>query len=90
MLRTRLLGAGLVAAGLLHLLGATRLLDLGETAYGVVLDVDFDPGRTAAWRVRGFGLLFLAAGAHLVYHGRVVPRSEDGDRDADGDDEREN
>ena len=77
MLRTRLLGGGLVAAGLLHLLGANRLLNLGETAYGVVLDVDFDPGRTAAWRVRGVGLLFLAAGAHLAYHGRVVPRSED-------------
>jgi len=77
VLRTRLLGLGLVAAGLLHLLGANRLLDLGETAYGVVLDVDFDPGRTAAWRVRGFGLLFLAAGAHLAYHGRVVPRNED-------------
>jgi len=79
MLRTRLLGVGLVAAGLLHLLGADRLLDLGETAYGVVLDVDFDPGRTAAWRVRGVGLLFVAAGAHLAYHGRVVPRDEDGD-----------
>jgi hypothetical protein len=76
MLRTRLLGVGLVAAGLLHLFGANRLLDLGETAYGVVLNVEFDPGRTAAWRVRGFGLLFLAAGAHLAYHGRVVPRDE--------------
>jgi len=81
MLRTRLLGVGLVAAGLLHVLGANRLLDLGETMYGVVLDVDFDPGRTAAWRVRGFGLLFVAAGAHLAYHGRVVPRDEDDEED---------
>ena len=79
MLRTRLLGVGLVAVGLVHLCGANRLLDLGEAAYGVVLDVDFDPGRTAAWRVRGFGLLFLAAGAHLAYHGRVVPRDRGGD-----------
>jgi len=80
MLRTRLVGVGLAALGLLHLLDADRLLGLGETAYGVVLDVDFDPGRTAAWRVRGVGLLFLAAGAHLAYHGRVVPRNEgDGD-----------
>lgn len=79
MLRTRLLGVGLVAAGLFHLFGANRLLGLGETAYGVVLDVDFDPGRTAAWRVRGVGVLFVLAGAHLAYYGRVVPRSEDGD-----------
>jgi len=75
VLRTRLLGVALVAVGLLHVLGANRLLDLGETAYGVVLDVDFDPGLTAAWRVRGFGLLFLATGAHLAYHGRVVPEN---------------
>jgi len=75
MLRTRLLGVGLAALGVLHLLGANRLLGLAETAYGVVLDVDFDPGRTAAWRVRGLGFLFLAAGAHLAYHGRVVPRN---------------
>ena len=80
MLRTRLLGVGLLALGVLHAAGANKLLGLGETAYGVVLDVDFDPGRTAAWRVRGFGLLFLAAGAHLVYHGRVVPRDRDGDQ----------
>jgi hypothetical protein len=77
MLRTRLVGVGLVAVGLLHVLGADDLLDLGETAYDVVLDVEFSPRRTASWRVRGIGLLFVAAGAHLAYHGRVVPRREE-------------
>jgi uncharacterized protein YjeT (DUF2065 family) len=76
MLRTRLAGAGLVAVGLLHLLGANRLLDCASECYDRVLAVDFEPRRSAPWRLRGFGLVLVAAGAHLLYHGRVVPRNE--------------
>ncbi|MBB6089519.1 MULTISPECIES: hypothetical protein [Halobacterium] len=78
MLRTRLLGVGLLASGLLHLFGANRLLDWAATAYDVGLDAEFTPGPTTAWRVRGVGVASLLAGAHLAYHGRVVPRN-DGD-----------
>jgi uncharacterized protein YjeT (DUF2065 family) len=72
----RLVGLLLVAAGLAHLVAPTALLNLAKQSYSAVLDVDFDPRAGASTRVRALGVGLVAAGAHLLYYGGVVP-SED-------------
>ena len=70
----RLTGAMLVLVGLVHLLAPGALLRTARIGYGYVLRVGFDPKPGASSRVRGVGLALIAAGAHLLYHGGIVPR----------------
>lgn len=70
----RLTGAVLVLVGLAHLLAPGALLWTARIGYRYVLRVDFDPKAGASGRVRVLGLAMIAAGAHLLYHGGVVPR----------------
>ena len=74
----RIVGLGVVLAGVAHLLGPRALLWTVRVGYGRVLDVDFDPGENTTRRVRILGLAMVAAGAHLTYHGAVIPAEHDG------------
>jgi hypothetical protein len=69
---------GLVLAGVTHLLGPRALLWTAQVGYDRVLDVEFDPRETATRRVRLLGVAMVAAGAHLVCHGAVIPAERDG------------
>lgn len=69
----RLVGVGLVLAGVVHLLRPGALLATARVAYDLALDVRFEPRDGAALRVRLAGLAMAAAGAHLAYHGGAVP-----------------
>jgi hypothetical protein len=75
--RGRLAGVVLVTAGLAHLLIPGTLLATARLAYDRLLDVRFDPRAGAGRRVRLVGVGLVAAGAHLIYHGGVVPDAED-------------
>jgi hypothetical protein len=70
----RLTGAILVLVGFAHLLVPGVLLRTARIGYRYVLRVEFDPKPGASGRVRGLGLAMIAAGAHLLYHGGIVPR----------------
>ncbi|WP_435348226.1 hypothetical protein [Haloarchaeobius sp. HRN-SO-5] len=72
----RPVGALLTVVGVAHLVAPDRLLSLARTGYGTVLDVEFAPRDGARTRVRLLGALFVAAGAHLLYHGGVLPRGD--------------
>lgn len=74
----RLVGVGLVLAGLAHILRPGWLLWTARVAYDRVLDVRFEPRDSAAMRVRTVGMGMVTAGAHLAYHGTVVPAERDG------------
>ncbi|WP_257299523.1 hypothetical protein [Haloarchaeobius sp. FL176] len=69
----RPVGALLSLAGVVHLLVPERLLALASTGYDIALDVAFSPRDGATTRVRLLGLAMLAAGAHLLYYGGVLP-----------------
>lgn len=73
MLRIRALGAVLVCVGLAHVLAPERMLALGEAPYDYLFAVNFDPREDAPRRTRAFGIALAAAGAHLLYHGHVLP-----------------
>lgn len=66
-------GAALVLVGVAHLLAPALLLRTASVGYRYVLRVDFEPKPGANERVRGVGLALIAAGAHLLYHGGIVP-----------------
>jgi len=72
----RLVGALLVLTGLAHLVVPTVLLNLASWSYETILDVEFKPGATASTRVRALGVGLVAAGAHLLYYGGVLPDNE--------------
>lgn len=74
--RPRLVGALLVLSGLAHLLVPTFLLNLASRSYSTVLNVDFDPDSGASTRVRAVGVGLVAAGAHLLYYGGVLPAKD--------------
>ncbi|WP_336325542.1 hypothetical protein [Halovenus sp. HT40] len=69
----RIAGALLVVTGLVHLVAPTTLLGLAERSYRLVLSVDFEPRQGASTRVRALGLGLVAAGAHLLYYGGLLP-----------------
>ncbi|WP_267641507.1 hypothetical protein [Haloarchaeobius amylolyticus] len=69
----RPLGAVLTLAGVAHLVKADTLLSLASRSYDLLLDVEFEPRDGATNRVRLLGLFFVAAGAHLLYYGGVLP-----------------
>lgn len=69
----RIAGALLVVTGLVHLVAPTTLLGLAERSYKLVLSVDFEPRPGASTRVRALGLGLVAAGAHLLYYGGLLP-----------------
>jgi hypothetical protein len=69
----RPLGAALILAGLAHLLAPGALLWLAARGYDRVLDVEFAPGEASPRRVRALGAGMVLAGAHLLYHGGIVP-----------------
>lgn len=73
MLRIRALGAVLVVVGLAHVLAPERMLALGELPYDHLFAVNFDPRDDASLRTRAFGVALAATGAHLAYHGGVLP-----------------
>lgn len=72
----RLVGLLLVVAGVAHLVAPTVLLNVASRAYNTVLNVEFNPLPGASTRVRALGVGFVAAGAHLLYYGGVVPSDD--------------
>ncbi|MCT9094999.1 hypothetical protein [Haloarchaeobius sp. HME9146] len=72
----RPLGAVLTLAGVTHLVKADSLLSLASRSYDLLLDVEFEPRDGARNRVRLLGLFFIAAGAHLLYYGGVLPKRD--------------
>ena len=72
----RIVGALLVVTGLVHLVAPTTLLGLAERSYRSILSVDFEPRPGAAIRVRALGFGLIAAGAHLLYYGGLLPSGE--------------
>jgi uncharacterized protein YjeT (DUF2065 family) len=66
-------GALLVLAGLVHLLAPRIATRIVATGYDLVLDVEFRTGERTPRRVRAIGVGMVAAGAHLLYHGGIVP-----------------
>lgn len=75
-LLARGLGSLLLLAGLVHLLAPGLLLRTAAVGYGRVLDVEFDPNDGAPRRVRALGIGMVAVGAHLIYHGGLVPAAD--------------
>ncbi|WP_439028154.1 hypothetical protein [Haloarchaeobius sp. DT45] len=69
-------GAVLTLAGVVHLVTPDRLLSLAGRSYDLLLDVAFEPREGARNRVRLLGLFFIAAGAHLLYYGGVMPKRD--------------
>jgi uncharacterized protein YjeT (DUF2065 family) len=66
-------GAVLVLAGVVHLLAPRIATRTVATGYDLVLDVDFEVSERTPRRVRAIGLGMVATGAHLLYHGGIVP-----------------
>jgi uncharacterized protein YjeT (DUF2065 family) len=66
-------GLLLVAAGIAHLVAPGPLLWAARTGYGTVLGVEFVPGDATTRRVRALGVGMVAAGAHLLYYGGILP-----------------
>lgn len=75
----RLAGVALVVAGIAHLLRPGRLLETARVGYDLVLRVRFEPRDGAKRRVRSLGVVMVAAGCHLLYHGGLVPVSRGSD-----------
>jgi uncharacterized protein YjeT (DUF2065 family) len=71
-------GAALVLAGLVHVLAPRLLLGTARVGYDLVLDVEFEASGRSPRRVRVVGLGLVAAGAHLLYHGGIVPGPDAG------------
>jgi len=69
----RPLGALFVLAGIAHLLVPGLLLWLARLGYERVLGVEFRAREHATCRVRLVGIGMIAAGAHLLYYGGVLP-----------------
>jgi uncharacterized protein YjeT (DUF2065 family) len=74
----RLVGVALVCVGVVHLVWPGRLLWTGQAAYGLALDVRFEPRQKARGRVRLVGAAMVVVGAHLVSRGGVFPAERDG------------
>ncbi|MXR52400.1 hypothetical protein GRX03_12395 [Halovenus sp. WSH3] len=72
----RITGVLLILAGVAHLAVPTRLLDIAARVYHAVLKVEFDPLPEASNRVQVLGVGLIAAGAHLLYYGGLLPSSE--------------
>lgn len=72
----RIAGALLVGIGFGHLVAPTTLLGLAKRSYRFILNVDFEPRPGASTRVRALGLGLVAAGAHLLYYGGLLPSGE--------------
>lgn len=72
----RFVGALLVLAGVAHLVVPTVLLNIASRSYKTILDVEFTPGSGAPTRVRAVGFGLVAAGAHLLYYGGVLPNTD--------------
>jgi hypothetical protein len=66
-------GALLVFAGVVHLLVPRTVTRIAGAGYGLVLDVEFRTSERTPRRVRAIGVGMVAAGAHLLYHGGIVP-----------------
>ncbi len=69
----RPVGVVMIVAGVVHLLLPQVLLRTAKIGYDVVLDIQFTPRDGAIRRVRSVGVGMVATGAHLFYHGRLVP-----------------
>lgn len=69
----RTVGLALVAVGAVHLLAPGPMLRLGRRAYGAVLNAEFRPGEGSERRVRLVAGAMVLAGAHLLYHGGILP-----------------
>jgi hypothetical protein len=69
----RLAGGLLIALGVAHLLIPSVLLSTAKRGYDLVLDVQFRPRDGAETRVQSVGVVMLATGMHLLYHGSPIP-----------------